>query len=57
MSVKTLKNKQIDFSGLNTFRHFFNTEQADRPCSTKPSKFKKKGCETPSFLLISCITK
>nr|DAJ48107.1 MAG TPA: hypothetical protein [Caudoviricetes sp.] len=24
---------------------------------TKPSKFKKKGCEKASFLLISCITK
>nr|DAF29288.1 MAG TPA: hypothetical protein [Caudoviricetes sp.] len=35
----------------------FNTGQADRPCPNKPSKFKKKGCEKPSFLLISCITK
>nr|DAX49340.1 MAG TPA: hypothetical protein [Caudoviricetes sp.] len=38
---------------MNTFRHFFNTGQADRPCPNKPSKFKKKGCEKPSFLLIS----
>ena len=38
--------------------HFFDTEQADRPCSKQnPANFKKKGCEKPSFLLISCITK
>lgn len=58
LSVKnTLKNKQIDFSGLNTFRHFFNTNKLTDLAQTKPSKFKKKGCEKPSFLLMSCITK
>lgn len=51
---QTLKNRKKILSGLNTL---FNTGQADRPCSNKPSKFKKKGCEKPSFLLISCITK
>lgn len=51
---KYTKKRIKILSGLNTL---FNTGQADRPCPNKPSKFKKKGCEKTSFLLISCITK
>lgn len=45
---QTLKNRKKILSGLNTL---FNTGQADRPCSNKPSKFKKKGCEKHLFLI------
>jgi len=44
----------IDFSGLNTFS---TPSKLTDLAQNKPSKFKKKGCEKPSFLLISCITK
>nr|DAV05303.1 MAG TPA: hypothetical protein [Caudoviricetes sp.]DAZ17670.1 MAG TPA: hypothetical protein [Caudoviricetes sp.] len=39
------------------FNTFLTPDKLTDLVQTKPSKFKKKGCEKPSFLLISCITK
>lgn len=46
-NTKNKKRIKI-FSGLNTFRHFFNTGQADRPCSNKnPANLRKKDVKNP----------
>jgi hypothetical protein len=38
---------------LDTFNTFSIPDKLTDLVQTKPANFKKKGCETPSFLLIS----
>nr|DAY83682.1 MAG TPA: hypothetical protein [Caudoviricetes sp.] len=53
LSVKNTLKMDIDFSGLNTFS---TPSKLTDLAQQKPGKYKKKGCEKPSFLLISnCI--
>lgn len=52
-----LKNKYRFLVDWTLFNTFLTPDKLTDLVQINPANFKKKGCEKPSFLLISCITK
>lgn len=52
-----LKNKYRFLVAWTLFNTFLTPDKLTDLVQINPANFKKKGCEKPSFLLISCITK